>query len=772
MDGMGDMQDLQWLASEIEGIEDIPTLDRIIQTSQGIPALLANDRKTKLQKYQQQIQGAQALAQGQKPPVMEQIKGQAAQQEAARQQQMMQLAQLATLQQPQDAGLAALPYGEEDQESPEYESTEDEGAEEGQGAAVGGLVALAQGGSVDGPEMYGSIEGRKKGFADKTVDNLTGMLHDWYDNSVFNMAQGGPVRGFYAGSDDPLKPIGPEFDAMMHQPVYTDASSYDYPYSTSDLAALNMLKLAGTPPETADTSRENNGPDSSAKLMGPGSSAGFYAKHEADKNKDVFRPWPKPEEGASAGPGSALDYAKGKLKDFWDVQRAADQGGPQIGELISSLSGGPSPTYKTTDIKNYLNRLADDVNITRTEGAAPVASDSLFTLRHQDDPSGFTGAKTENQRAAETQATSNKTTASGTTSELPAEFQVEKTADNLKTRQPDTLRFTDTKQEGLRALGPQPKSVPPANKVSSQAPATPAPTTPPAGGQTTTPPAGGQTVAAPGGQEQGQQRLTNELEQHPHRDEIINTIDDPQLSTEQKIKRIQETLGAPYQMSPELLSKYEKQLADMRSEKGWMTGLSFLTGVLGAKTPWMSQALSEGGIQALGTYGKYAADESKLEQGLLEQQMGIEKAPVEARHQAGLELLKQAAAGQKEAAEFKKALATHGLDANSRAYVQGLRNKGGMDKAAFERQTRLAVQTLVNEAKRAGTPPSPDRANSTAAQLLALDPTYSLMPEGPEKREYFTKFAKSLYDGAVAMHSGQPMGNIGGAGQQQVFNLQ
>lgn len=678
---MDDMQDLNWLASEIDSINDINELNKIIQTSQGIPALLANDRKTKLMKFQQQAQGAQALAQGQKPPVMAQIKGQAAQQDAARQAQMMQLAQLAALQQPQDEGLAALPYDEEEGESPEYQGTENESAEEGEGAAMGGLVALAQGGSVDGP---------KKDFADKTVDNLTGLLHDWYDNSVFSMAQGGPVRGFYEGSQgDPLKP------------------------------------------------------------MGPASNAGFY-----QPESDYMPLWPVAEEAASAGPGNAFDYAADKVSGAYhkvrDAMRAGDQ---RAGEIFSYLSGGPSPTSKSTDLMNALGlhqvdnaKLGRRIDFSTGEITPPV--------------------KSENERAAETQDTSNQTTASGTTTELPSEFQVEKTADNLKTKQPDTLKFTSPDQGGLRALGPQPKSTPsappaaPANKVSSQAPATPSPTTPPAGGQTTTP---------PGGQEQGQQRLTNELEQHPHQEEIINTIDNPKLSWQDKVKYLQEVIGAPYQMSPELLSKYEKQLADMRSEKGWMTGLSFLTGVLGARTPWLSQALSEGGIQALGTYGKYAGDESKLEQGLLEQQMGIEKAPVEARQKAGLELLKQQSESQKQAADLRKSALLGGLryqGATDSAYI---RNRGVRDKAAYDRTTRLLVEHFKNSNPKPMTPADAEKLAATNAP--GANPRWmQLTPQ--EQRDFRNDMARDIFAHSQTLQSGAGMDRIGGAGQQQIFNLQ
>ena len=195
------MQDLQWLASEIENINSIPELDKIIQTAQGIPALLANDRKTKLMQYQQQMQGQQAMAQGQRPPVMAQIKGQAAQQEAARQQAQMQ--QLAALQASPEMGLAALPYDEEDEESPEYQSTEDEGAEEGEGAAMGGLVALAQGGPVDGQD--------EKDFGDKYMDAVMAPLQAW--RKIYGLAHGGPVRGFN-GEEESYVNLDPERDEI------------------------------------------------------------------------------------------------------------------------------------------------------------------------------------------------------------------------------------------------------------------------------------------------------------------------------------------------------------------------------------------------------------------------------------------------------------------------------------------------------------------------------------------------------------------------------
>ena len=683
MDGM---QDLNWLASEIENINDIGTLNKIIQTSQGIPALLANDRKTQLMKLQQQAQGAQALAQGQKPPVMAQIKGQASQEEAARQAQMQQLAQLAALQQPEDMGLAALPYDEEDQESPEYQSTEDEGAEEGQGAAMGGLVALAQGGSVDGPEMYGSVAGRKKDFADKTVDNLTGLLHDWYDNSIFNMAQGGPVRGFYEGSDgDPLKP------------------------------------------------------------MGPASNAGFY-----QPESDYMAPWPIAEEAASAGPGSALDFATDKIsKAYHDVRDVTRAGGQRAGEIFSYLSGGPSPTSKSTDLMNALGlhqvdnaKLGRRIDFSTGEISPPV--------------------KSENERATETQHTSNQTTASGTTSELPPEFQVEKTADNLKTKQPDTLRFTNPDEKGLTALGAPPKAAPSGETTKISARTT---TTPPAGGQgstTTTPPAGGQTVAAPGGQEQGQQRLTTELEQHPHSNDIIETLDDPRSSMEQKVQRLMEIMGPAYKMSPELLSKYEKQLADMRSEKGLMTGLSFLSGVLGARTPWMSQALSEGGIQALGTYGKYADDESRLQQAMLEREMGMEKAPFDLRQKAGLELLSQQAAGTKAANELKKTA----LLAGSRLGAADISKQGRIASAVISANARTKAQQWANSLKGM---PTADAAMRQASTDLLNDPSFVTEKDPIKKKARQKELADAYYSEALnrfnTLRGGagnQNMGTIGG----------
>lgn len=673
------MEDLNRLVSEIESINDIGELNKIIQTSQGLPALIANDRKTKLMQFQQQAQGAQALAQGQKPPVMAQIKGQAAQQDAARQAQMMQLAQLAALQQPEDMGLAALPYDEEDQESPEYQSTEDEGAEEGEGAAMGGLVALAQGGSVDGPEMYGSVEGRKKDFADKTVDNITDLFHTWYDNSVFGMAQGGQVRGFYEGSDDPLR-------AMENPP-------------------------------------------------GPASNAAFY---ETPKS-DYMEPWPVPEEGASAGPGDALGYAADKISGAYKKVRDAMHAGDQrAGEIFSYLSGGPSPTSKSTDLMNAL-------------GLHQV--DNAKLGRHIDFSTGeiTPPVKSENERVAETQDTSNRTIASGTTSELPSEFQVEKTAETPKAKQPDTLKFTSPDQGGLRALGPQPKSATPAAPAAKPSGQTfaPAPTTPPAGGQTT---------AAPGGQEQGQQRLTTELEQHPHQEEIVKTIDDPKLSWQDKVKYLQDIMGAPYQMSPELLSKYEKQLADIRSDKGLMTGMSFLTGLLGARTPWLSQALSEGGIQALGTYGKYADDESRLQQAMLEQQMGMEKAPIEARQKAGLELLKQQMESQKQAADLKKTALSGNLRYYGTTDAANIRNRGMMDKARYDRATKFGIENMRQQNKGAMTY---DQALRAAQNTLNTNAKYYQEFDKDAQAQMVRDMA-NMYMQSSGAAGGQNMGKIGG----------
>lgn len=696
---MDDMQDLQWLASEIDGITDINELNRIIQTAQGIPALLANDRKTKLMQYQQRAQGAQALAQGQKPPVMAQIKGQAAQQEAARQAEMMQLAQLAALQQPEDMGLAALPYDEEEGESPEYQSTEDEGAEEGQGAAVGGLVALAEGGAVI----------HEKDYDDKFIDTAMAPLQLWKD--IYGFAHGGDVRGF-SGEEESFAELDPTRDSMAR---------------LSGPAADAMQQTFARQLDPIDLDEEAKKDKYTTKL---------------DAEHTYFRPWPSESEGAPKKHiPTAEDYYKQiaePVSNIWgDIQRGASTFLPTI-RRANEPSTIQRPNVPVHTLGEYYNKAID----TFSDEATP---------------------KSENQRAVETQHTSNQTTASGATTELPSEFQVGKTAENLKAKQPDTLKFTNTDTGGLRALGAPPKAAPAATttKISTTAPPSGAPATPPAGGQ---------TVAAPGGQGQGQQQLPpRDLETHEHQDEIVRTIDNPKLSWQDKVQYLKEVLGAPYQMSPELLSKYEKQLADMRSEKGWMTGLSFLSGMLGARTPWMSQALSEGGIQALGTYGKYADDENKLQQSLLEQQMGIEKAPVEARQKAGLEFLKQQTEGQKQASELKKTLAARGLDYKKGIDVAHVRNKGGMDKAAFDRTTKVMVQTLVNEAKKAGSPPSPDRANSAAQQLLAGDGVYAMMPEGPEKRAYFNDVARNLYNSSVAMYSGHSIGNIGGAGQPIVI---
>lgn len=720
---MDDMQDLNWLASEIDSINDINELNKIIQTSQGIPALLANDRKTKLMKFQQQVQGAQALAQGQKPPVMAQIKGQAAQQDAARQAQMMQLAQLAALQQPQDEGLAALPYDEEEGESPEYQGTENESAEEGEGAAMGGLVALAQGGSVDGP---------KKDFADKTVDNLTGLLHDWYDNSVFSMAQGGPVRGFSGldGSSVELSDFERRHPEVLNDTMASRWGDEFAQHAQTDKDLLGTDILGSVADRWKDTIGHHAQTDKDVLGAIANRWKNMHAEHV--RNSDDFARGLKQTWDESTAPiGGPADRTPRMSAS--DAQLLEEKGafGPRRPSTLDKISQAltphtPNPTPSAAPVESGVSAQQSAPGW----GAPDIASsDDPWTMGLR------TLGATPMRPTGETSPWDQDAESPAVKSEIDRHHETELASD--KTRAP-----------GARTAN----------------------ATPPAGGQTTTtPPAGGQTTAAPGGQEQGQQRLTNELEQHPHQEEIINTIDNPKLSWQDKVKYLQEVIGAPYQMSPELLSKYEKQLADMRSEKGWMTGLSFLTGVLGAKTPWLSQALSEGGIQALGTYGKYAGDESKLEQGLLEQQMGIEKAPVEARQKAGLKYLEQTAAAQKEAADLKKAALTGGLRYQGVTDSAYIRNKGGMDKAAFDRQTRLAVQALANEAKRAGTPPSADRANSTAAQLLALDPTYSLMPEGPDKRAYFTKFAKSLHDGAVAMHSGQPMGNIGGTGQPIVI---
>jgi hypothetical protein len=302
-----------------------------------------------------------------------------------------------------------------------------------------------------------------------------------------------------------------------------------------------------------------------------------------------------------------------------------------------------------------------------------------------------------------------------------------------------------------------------ANKTTEQAAPPAAPQNP------ATPPAGGQTTAAPGGQGQGQQRLTTELEQHPHQEEIVKAIDDPKLSTEDKIKRLQDIMGPAYQMSPELLAKYEKQLADIRSDKGLMTGMSFLTGLLGAKTPWLSQALSEGGIQALGTYGKYADDESRLQQAMLEQQMGMGKAPIEMRQKAGLEFLKETEAGRKSAADLQRALATHGLDFQKGVTVQGMRNRSAMDKAAYDRNTKMIVEQFKNSNTKPMTPADAERIAGQQAPMA--NPRWmQLTPQ--EQTAFRNQMASDIYAHSQTLQSGAGMGKIGGAGQQQIFNLQ
>jgi hypothetical protein len=221
-------------------------------------------------------------------------------------------------------------------------------------------------------------------------------------------------------------------------------------------------------------------------------------------------------------------------------------------------------------------------------------------------------------------------------------------------------------------------------------------------------------------------------------------------------------------MSPELLSKYEKQLADMRSEKGLMTGLSFLSGVLGARTPWMSQALSEGGIQALGTYGKYADDESRLQQGMLEQQMGMEKAPFDLRQKAGLELLSQQAAGTKAANELKKTLAAAGLRYQGQTESANIRNRGNMDKAAYDRATRLAVEGLRQQLKGA---PDRNKARTAAIQTLASNVQFFNQLD-PRVQAQMVDDVTDQFLRASGTAGSQNMGRIGGAGQQQIFNLQ
>lgn len=725
------MQDLQWLASEIENINSIPELDKIIQTAQGIPALLANDRKTKLMKFQQQAQGQQALAQGQKPPVMSQIKGQAAQDDAARQMQMMQ--QLAALQQPQDMGLAALPYDEEDQESPEYQSTEDEGAEEGEGAAMGGLVALAQGGSVDSPDMYGSIEGRKKGFADKRVDDLTGMLHDWYDHSVFNMAQGGPVRGFYQGTEDPLQPLS---DFERRHPEVLDDTMGSRWRNTLDQHTQTDKDILGTDVLGSVADRW--------KAM--------HAGH-MQTDKDIVNPivdrWKAMHDRHMQ---NSADFTRG-LKQTWE-ESTAPMGGPvdrtsmpasNYSALEEKGAFGPKPPGVLDRISNALTPHTPNPPpsggpaVEEQGGAAQPSAPGWGApeIASSEDPwsMGLRSLGSTPMRPDEASYAWNP-------DQQPVKSELERHAETEKASD-------QTRAPGARAVADK---APPSTTTAPQNPVTP--------------PAGGQTVNAPGGQEQGQQRLTTELEQHPHSDEIVRTLDDPEISWEAKVKRLQDIMGAPYQMSPELLSKYEKQLADMRSEKGLMTGLSFLTGVLGARTPWMSQAISEGGLQALGTYGRYGEDEHRLQQAMLEQQMGNERAPIEARQKAGLELLKQEAEAGKQAAELKKYLAGTQLRNTGNLNVQQLRNIGGMNKAAYDRATKFGVEQMRQTHKGALTY---DQALRAAQNTLNMNTQYFGQIEPEVQAQMVKDMARGYMQSGNAPASNQNMGNIGGTGQRVVI---
>ena len=96
-----------------------------------------------------------------------------------------------------------------------------------------------------------------------------------------------------------------------------------------------------------------------------------------------------------------------------------------------------------------------------------------------------------------------------------------------------------------------------------------------------------------------------------------------------------------------------------------------------------------------------------------------------------------------------------------------MRNRGAMDKAAYDRATRMAVEALKNSYRGA---PDRNKARTAAIQTLASNVQFFQQLD-PAAQARMVEDVTDQYMRGNAPAGNQNMGNMGGAGQQKVFQL-
>ena len=110
---------------------------------------------------------------------------------------------------------------------------------------------------------------------------------------------------------------------------------------------------------------------------------------------------------------------------------------------------------------------------------------------------------------------------------------------------------------------------------------------------------------------------------------------------EETISYLQELAGGPRKLSPEMMQRLEEKVSGAKEDK-WLGALMGLVGgTLSSSSPYLGQAVGEGGLKGLSAYQQGAKEQGGAEQDLLSAQLGQEDADRAAKQAAFEHYMKQ-----------------------------------------------------------------------------------------------------------------------------------
>lgn len=224
------------------------------------------------------------------------------------------------------------------------------------------------------------------------------------------------------------------------------------------------------------------------------------------------------------------------------------------------------------------------------------------------------------------------------------------------------------------------------------------------------------------------------------------------------------------QLSPETASRLAS-MEDQATRDKWLGALTaFGGGLFGAETPYMTQAIASGALKGLSAYQQGAQNEETAAIRALQAQMSAEKEPEEARQKAINTYMQAQLASGKSAADIRKEMIKQKAMAGRDVYKAGeameraklyAQNKPGPEVAEMGKIAQIQNMADANAQKEM------DDLDKAASQAIPPQPPLSQAQRDAIRQKWYREYNIPTFAGTGSFRSG--MGGGAGMGSRPII---